>query len=124
MTNKSAPPAERPPQSLVLAFAPLDKAALGAAVGVAAALLVAGLTVVTLLQGPDEGLPLGLLKAYFRGYSVSWTGVFVGAGWAGFVGFVFGWFMAFCRNLVMALSLLVIRSRAEMAQTRDFLDHV
>ena len=29
-----------------------------------------------------------------------------------------------CRNLVLAISLFVIRTRAELAQTRDFLDHV
>ena len=113
-----------PNGDLLLAFAPLDKAAFGAAIGVAAALLVAGLTTVTVLQLPENRLPLQLLHVYFRGYAISWPGVFVGAGWAGFVGFVFGWFVAFCRNLMMAISLFVIRSRAEMAQARDFLDHV
>lgn len=43
---------------------------------------------------------------------------------AGYAGFVFGWFAAFCRNLVLAASLLIIRSRAEREQTRDFLDHI
>lgn len=124
MRNDGSQSARSTSADLLLAFAPLDKAAFGAALGVAAALLMAGLTVLTLMQAEDERLPLGILNVYFRGYTVSWPGVFIGGAWAGFVGFVFGWFVAFCRNLVMAISLLVIRSRAEMAQTRDFLDHV
>lgn len=124
MTNDSVQSARSTSADLLLAFAPLDKAAFGAAVGVASALLVVAMTALTLLQPEDERLPLGLLNVYFRGYTVSWPGVFIGGAWAGFAGFVFGWFVAFCRNLVMAISLLVIRSRAEIAQTRDFLDHV
>ncbi len=46
-----------------------------------------------------------------------------GAG-AGFAGFLFGWFAAFCRNLVLAAFLLIIRSRAKRHKTRDFLDHI
>ena len=51
-------------------------------------------------------------------------GALVGAVWGGFAGFVFGWFTAFCRNFILAVSLFVIRTRAELARTRDFLDHV
>jgi hypothetical protein len=40
------------------------------------------------------------------------------------VGFVAGWFFAFCRNLVLAFSVFLIRARAELNQTRDFLDHI
>lgn len=110
------------PPDLVLAFAPLHKAAFGAAIGSALSSLVFLATVVALLRQNHPGL--GLLAQYFPGYSVSWTGALVGGAWAGFVGFVFGWFTAFCRNLVLALSLFVIRTRAERSQTRDFLDHI
>jgi hypothetical protein len=48
----------------------------------------------------------------------------IGAAWAGFVGFVAGWFFAFCRNLILTIVLFVVRSKAELAQTRDFLDHI
>ena len=105
------------------AFAPLHKAAFGAAIGVACGLVVFGVTALTLWRHP-EGLRLGLLAVYFRGYSLTWTGALIGSVWAGFVGFVFGWFIAFCRNFVLAVSLFVIRTRAELARTRDFLDHV
>lgn len=110
--------------ALMLAFAPLHKAAFGAAFGAACGLLVFAATVVSVWRDPEQRLPLYLLGQYFTGYSVSWAGALIGAAWAGFVGFVFGWFTAFCRNLIIALSLFVIRTRAELAQTRDFLDHV
>jgi hypothetical protein len=115
---------KRLPSELLLAFAPLDKAAFGAAVGVAVGLVVLLLTVGTILMPPDGRPDLQLLAVYFRGYSVSWPGALIGAGWGAFMGFVFGWFTAFCRNLIVAISLFVIRSRAELAQTRDFLDHI
>ena len=119
----SKPGAAPLPRELALAFAPLHKAAFGAAIGIASALLIFLLTAYTLLRHLDPG-GLALLSQYFRGYSVSWGGAFVGAGWSAFVGFVFGWFTAFCRNLVLAVSLFIIRTRAERTQTRDFLDHI
>jgi len=121
-SNHSVRPSESAPD-LLLAFYPLDKAAFGAAVGVAAALVVFLATAIVLLRG-NHAIRLELLAFYFRGYSVSWGGALIGAVWAGFVGFVFGWFAAFCRNLMLTVSLFVIRTRAELAQTRDFLDHI
>ncbi len=124
MNAQSAPhPDGQLPSELLLAFAPLHKAAFGAAVGAACGLLVFGFTALTLLRHVT-GVNLELLSVYFRGYSLSWTGALIGGAWGGFVGFVFGWFTAFCRNLVLAVSLFVIRTRAELARTRDFLDHV
>jgi len=125
VNSESAPsaPAQLPPE-LLLAFAPLHKAAFGAAIGVACGLLVFAVTAVTLLRGIGDTVGLELLAVYFRGYSVSWTGALLGAVWGGFAGFVFGWFTAFCRNFILAISLFVIRTRAELTRTRDFLDHV
>jgi hypothetical protein len=40
------------------------------------------------------------------------------------VGFVAGWFTAFCRNLAVAISIFAIRTRVELSETRDFLDHI
>lgn len=118
------PPKSRLPVELLLAFAPLDKAAFGAALGVASALMVFLATVGTLYMPETERPALELLAVYFRGYSVSWAGALIGAFWGGVMGFVFGWFLAFCRNLIVAVSLFVIRTRAELSQTRDFLDHI
>jgi hypothetical protein len=111
-------------QTLVLAFAPLHKLALGVAFGVAAGLLVGLVTVVSVLRDPGDRIGLVVLSGYFHGYSVSWPGVAIGALWAGGVGFVAGWFLAFCRNFVMATALLFIRARANLRETRDFLDHI
>jgi hypothetical protein len=128
VNSEAPPPATQPasqlPQELLLAFAPLHKAAFGAAIGIACGLLVFAATAVTLLRHTQDIVPLHLLAVYFRGYTVSWTGALVGAVWGGFAGFVFGWFTAFCRNFILAISLFVIRTRAELARTRDFLDHV
>ncbi len=109
---------------LLLAFAPLHKAAFGAAVGLVCAALMFLATAVLLITGQESVIPLGAFSAYFRGYSVTWEGAAIGAAWAGAAGFVFGWFTAFCRNLVIAISVFIIRTRAERAQIRDFLDHV
>ncbi|HEY0972502.1 MAG TPA: hypothetical protein VGE02_16145 [Gemmatimonadales bacterium] len=111
-------------RALLLAFAPVHKHALGVAVGSVAGLLVFAATAVRLLVGPEGRTDLALLSQYFAGYSESWGGAFVGLGWGFVVGFVAGWFAAFVRNLVMAVWLLVVRTRADLAATRDFLDHI
>jgi hypothetical protein len=116
-------PSTRVPD-LVHAFAPLHKAAFGVAIGTVSALVVFTMTVLSVVRPPDPPVPLYLFEQYFTGYTVTWAGAFIGAGWAGLTGFVFGWFTAFCRNFVLAVSLFIIRTRADLAQTRDFLDHV
>jgi len=112
-----------PPQPLGLAFLPVDKRAFGVAIGVACGVATALATAIVVLRGAD-GANLWLLRTYFAGYSVSWTGAVVGFAWAFVVGFTAGWFVAFCRNLVLAVSIFVVRTRAELFETRDFLDHI
>jgi hypothetical protein len=110
-------------QRLTLAFAPLDKRAFGAAIGLALALVIFAMTAVHILVQP-AGPNISLLRFYFYGYSVSWTGAIIGAFWAFVAGFVAGWFVAFCRNFVIAVSVFLTRARAELQATRDFLDHI
>ena len=109
---------------LALAFAPVHKRAFGIAIGVATGLVVFGATAIYLLREPLDGPQLGLLRQYFYGYSVSWPGAFIGFAWGLLTGFVAGWFFAFCRNFAVAVSVFVIRAKAELLQTRDFLDHI
>lgn len=110
--------------TMLFAFAPLHKFAFGIATGVAGAVLVVLLTLAGMyLPGASE-FPLGLLGQYFQGYSVTWPGVFIGAVWGFGVSFVAGWFAAFCRNLALAISAFMIRTRAELDSTREFLDHI
>ena len=118
MTKTTARPATE------LLFAPLHKRALGIAFGTAAAAVTFLMTAVSLLRDPQPGIDLALLAQFFAGYTVSWPGALIGAGWAWVAGFALGWFLAFSRNLIVALLLFAARSRAELEQARDFLDHI
>lgn len=112
------------PPALALAFAPLHKRAFGIAIGTAVGLSIAIATAAYLVRPPQGGPGLGLLVNYFKWYSVSWSGVLVGFFWGFVVGSVAGWFVAFCRNLVIAVSIFVIRTKSQLAEQRDFLDHI
>lgn len=109
--------------SATLLFAPVDKRAFGVAVGTVMGLGIFAVTAVDLLRGyPWRGLRL--LSQYFVGYTVTWEGALIGLLWGFAVGFCAGWFVAFTRNLALAISLFIIRTRAELNTTRDFLDHI
>ena len=110
--------------ALELAFAPLHKRAFGIALGSAGALLMVYLTVAVLVTDRAQEFPLGLLGQYMFGYQVTWPGVLIGAAWGFVVAFVAGWFFAFCRNAALAITAFAIRTRAELTETRDFLDHI
>lgn len=126
--RRDAPPGEPNADeilpTLLYAFAPLHKRAFGVATGVAGAVFMALLTIATLTLPGAHDFPIGLLGQYFAGYERSWTGVVVGAAWGFVVAFVAGWFGAFCRNLALAFTAFFIRTRAELSETRDFLDHI
>ena len=127
MPDTAAPPPEPGEEQIVvleLAFAPVHKRAFGIAIGVATGLVVFGATAIYLLRDPAGGPQLGLLRQYFYGYSVSWPGAIIGFAWGLLTGFVAGWFFAFCRNFAVAVTVFVIRAKAELFQTRDFLDHI
>jgi hypothetical protein len=111
-------------QQLALAFAPLDKRALGVALGATIALLTFVATALSIVLDPEQRFPLYLLQQYFYGYQITWPGAVVGAFWGFAVGFAWGWFAAFARNLVLAVWLMTIRIRADFSTSRDFLDHL
>jgi hypothetical protein len=115
---------ERLPRSATLLFAPLDKRAFGVAIGVAVGLVIFAVTAIDLAFHSSPWPGLSLLNQYFAGYSVTWAGAFIGLAWGFAVGFCAGWFVAFVRNLVLAISLFVLQTRAELGETRDFLDHI
>lgn len=117
--------AETVPPSILLAFAPIHKVGLGVACGLVSGLLLFLATAVLILRGgPVVGPNLLLLSNYFPGFSVDWPGAAIGFLWAAAAGFVVGWLVAFLRNLLLALYLLLIKARSEMAQYGDFLDHI
>lgn len=113
------------PASLLLAFAPLHKLALGVACGVVLGGGIFFVTAALLFHGGHAAFAqVGLLGQYFFGYSPSWPGAFIGLLWGFGIGFVFGWLFALLRNFVFWVWLTVVRSRAEMEQYSDFLDHL
>ncbi len=124
MSPRRPTPAEALPPALAHAFAPVHKRAFGMAVGVACFMVAFGVTAVYLLRRPDPGFNLDLLGEFFAGYTLSWRGAFVGGAWAFVVGFVGGWFFAFCRNLVLATIIFITRERLSLQETREFLDHI
>jgi tetrahydromethanopterin S-methyltransferase subunit G len=109
---------------LLRAFAPLHRSALGIACGVVVGGLLFMVTVISTLRGTFPAPNLYLLAQFFWGYSVSWPGAFIGLLWGAVVGFVLGYGFALVRNAAVWLWLTVIRSRAEMEQYSDFLDHL
>jgi len=115
---------ETMPAEITFAFLPLNRGAFGVAVGMVSALAVVLLTVASLFLDPANLLKIDLLAEYFYGYALSWTGALIGGAWGFAVGFVGGWFAAFVRNFTTATWIFLTRTRAELAATRDFLDHI
>src|SRR5215212_7460620 len=103
------------PPSIALAFAPLHKRAFGVAIGVATGATLFLVTALLILRDPDQGVGLSLLAQYFKGYSVTWPGALIGFLWGFLVGYVGGWFVAFCRNIVIAISIFLIRAKSELS---------
>jgi hypothetical protein len=112
------------PEDAMLAFLPLHKRALGIAFGLVGGTLLFGATVFSLIVLDGDPTGLGLLSEYFYGYEVTWGGAFIGFFWAFVTSFVFAWFAAFVRNLVFTTYIFIARTREELKQTRDFLDHI
>jgi hypothetical protein len=111
-------------EPLTRAFLPVHKLALGVAVGAVFGATIFAVTVFHVVLRPSNGLPMILLAQYFYGYQVSWTGALVGLFWGFVSGFVAGWFTAFVRNAATAVTVFRLRTKAELAHTRDFLDHI
>jgi hypothetical protein len=118
------PPANPLPEVLERAFAPLHKLAMGLSVGLTTGLLVFVATVFHVIVQPVDGPRIGLLSQYFYGYDVTWLGAVVGLWWGFVAGFAGGWFVTFLRNLLQAMWIFTTRTRAELAQSSDFLDHI
>jgi len=116
--------ADTPRISIGLALGPVHKTALGIALGTVCGLAIFALTVFHVVLQPTDALDIGLLRQYFYGYEVSWKGACIGLFWGFVSGFVAGWFIAFVRNLVIAVRVLTLRTKAELAQTEDFLDYI
>lgn len=113
------------PEPVLVAFARLHKTALGVAAGTVAGV---GLWLMTMILVIKGGYPVGpnlrLLNEFFPGYTVTFLGAFVGLVWGFLSGFLFGGAVALLHNFLIWLWLILIRSKAEMEQYGDFLDHM
>ena len=112
------------PAELSRVCAPVHKRALGMAVGATAGGLVFLVTAFHVLVHPTEGPNIELLSQSFYGYTVTWAGAATGAFWGMVGGFVAGWFLAFVRNLCVAVRLWWVSVGTDLANTHDFLDHI
>lgn len=113
------------PGPLLQAFAPLHKVAMGVACGAVLGGTILLMTAALLVKGGEiVGPNLALLGQYFLGYTVTWEGAFIGLAWGFGAGFLLGWGFALLRNLTIWAWLTLVRSRAEMEQYGDFLDHL
>jgi hypothetical protein len=50
--------------------------------------------------GPNVGQNLGLLRAYYPGYSVSWIGSLIGLAYGAVTGAAIGWSVAWLYNIL------------------------
>jgi hypothetical protein len=104
-------------------FAPLDRLALGCAVGAWTGLALFIATIVLVAKGgATVGPHLALLAQYFPGYSVTPAGSVLGLVYGGVSGFALGWTFAFTRNLFVSVYLGVIKFRSAVASLNHFLD--
>lgn len=110
---------------VLLAFAPIRKTALGVASGVVLGGIIFLMTAILLIKGGQRvGANLTLIGQYFFGYTVTWMGSLIGMAWGFAVGFLVGWSFALVRNSVVWIWLILVRSRAEMEEFGDLLDHL
>ena len=93
-------------------FARMDTVAMSIATSVVFALGLAAATAVLLVQGAPEGMPVGsnlsALGNILPGYSVTWLGALIGAGWAGLIGAFLGFFAATTWNFAHLVFLGVL----------------
>jgi hypothetical protein len=93
-----------PDESLDVILARLNGRVLGLVCGVVSALvLFVGTNWLVVKGGERVGPHLGLLGQFFIGYTVTFPGSFVGAGYAFVCGYLAGWLVAWTYNRVVDL---------------------
>jgi hypothetical protein len=105
---------------LAAVFAKMDVPAMTVAAGFLCSLLLFLATAILLMQTVPENYPVGPnlseLGEYLPGYSVSWVGAFIGAGYGFLIGAIAGFAAAVYWNLThyIALGVMLI-SAAQLA---------
>lgn len=101
-------------------FARYDPVALGTAVAVTTSLGLFFATLILLLAGGDPlGPTLSLLGNVFIGYTVSWTGLWLGAMEAAVAGYLFGQVLARTINRVTGWNERLFRSQLELTRSSE-----
>jgi hypothetical protein len=86
------------------AVARLKAAVVGLLFGLMAGIALFSMTAILLIEnGPNTGAHLRLLSHYAPGYRVTWSGAFVGFGWAFVFGGAAGWAIGFLYNRLVGL---------------------
>ncbi|HSB46330.1 MAG TPA: hypothetical protein VLD60_15060, partial [Nitrospira sp.] len=105
------------------ALARLDPLALGVAVGLVSGVGILLATAILLLKGGEHvGQNLSLLRNYFPGFEVTWTGAAIGFLEVGLMGFGLGYLAAWLRNWEIEAYAMFVRWRIERENRRHLLD--
>lgn len=110
---------------LTKSLARIDKVALAAAMGIVAAALLMVMTIWSVMA--DEGAGKQMLEPlaqYFYGFSVSYLGAVLGSLHAFVWAFVFGWLLAYCRNLLVGVYVSIVARRANSETMKRVLDYI
>jgi hypothetical protein len=120
----STPETPIAPEPVILAFARLDRIALGIALGSVLGGLIFVATIFLLAKGgPNPGRNLSLLSQYFFGYRVSLVGAVVGLAYGLVSGFVVGWLIASLRNLFLSVYLSFVRFDSDLATASEVFEN-
>jgi len=114
-----------PEKMLARTFARVDKLAFATATGSVSGLILFLATVWLVIKGGDVvGPNLRLLSQYFSGYTVTVKGAFIAFSYSFAWGFLFGWLLAYLRNLFLAFYIYAVKRKAELLSFKDFFDHL
>jgi hypothetical protein len=106
-------------------FARVDEFAFATASGALAGLLIFTATIWLIIKGGHNvGQHLQLIGQYFVGYTMTLKGAFVAFAYAFFSAFLFGWSIAYLRNLLLTLYLYRVKKRNEIMSLRDLIDYL
>ncbi len=103
----------------------LDKAALAGAVGITAGAVLFLMTLVAVLQAdPFLTQNLSLISEFFAGYTVSFSGAFLGLLHGLIWGGVVGWLFAYVHNMAIGLYSRFVLRQVFRGTMKDLLDYI
>ena len=121
--DRQVPRRLTPEELIEAAFAKLDPVALGVAVGIVVGLGLFIATVALLLKGGAVvGPTLALLNNVLFGFSVTWSGAFIGLVEGTLGGFAVGYGFASLRNVGIDAYAWLLQRRAMAMSQRNLLD--